>query len=573
MFQQFNLLGGYVKEMDKYNEPQIYVVNNNGIAKRLDKEYIVTTGNLGVVRDVAYEQYENAKYFNLEFDIASNLHEYKVLIIDLQTNNEVKECCDNEEPEGIPYLFMTSYPQKIFRPMPFVMNILKERASGECLKIIFADSDYTETYNIVELIKQNQYDYPETHSRNIYEIIAADTSNKSGKRIKSENNELAKMIYIYAKAYKVIFNLPTEWDPEIREYVDDKNYIPLLRNQDGEIVSYIGYKKDVGYEIVLPICEKKEELIYNLISQSLPEIIPDYFPESREFEWINSQEFLPKEIIECEERKKKLQIEFNAEIAKIDAEKDVINKKYQFLRDMLIESGQPLVNAVCEYLKWLGFSNVTSIDGSEDILREDIQVDDRDKLYIIEVKGIGGTSTDAECSQVAKHRRKREKENRDKDIIPIYIVNHQRYIRPSLRQHPPFSANQIDYAENDERGLLTTWQMYMQYKLIEEGIFTKEETRETFCKVGLLTLIPETMKKIGTFDEYFKKPKAGILKLIDFEVSVGEEVWARKEEKWVKTKIISMQLDGKDVKKANSGEVGVVTERELEKGYELFLKR
>lgn len=92
-------------------------------------------------------------------------------------------------------------------------------------------------------------------------------------------------------------------------------------------------------------------------------------------------------------------------------------------------------------------------------------------------KGIGGTSTDAECSQVAKHRRRREKEHRDKEILPIYIVNHQRYIRPSLRQNPPFSDNQIDYAKNDERGLLTTWQLYNQYKLIENGIFTKKETR------------------------------------------------------------------------------------------------
>ena len=158
--------------------------------------------------------------------------------------------------------------------------------------------------------------------------------------------------------------------------------------------------------------------------------------------------------------------------------RNAVDKKYKFLNDLLIETGDKLVQAVCTYFKWLGFSNVEAIDGNEDILREDIQITEEDKLYIIEVKGIGGTSTDAECSQVAKHRRKREKEHRDKEIIPIYIVNHQRYMRPSLRQNPPFSDNQIDYAENDERGLLTTWQLYNQYKLIENGVFTREETRE-----------------------------------------------------------------------------------------------
>ena len=87
------------------------------------------------------------------------------------------------------------------------------------------------------------------------------------------------------------------------------------------------------------------------------------------------------------------------------------------------------------------------IDGIEDVLREDIQVYDGEDLLIVEVKGIGGTSTDAECSQVAKHRRRREKENRDKNVIPIYIVNHQRYINPKSRENPPFSRDQIDYAK------------------------------------------------------------------------------------------------------------------------------
>lgn len=49
---------------------------------------------------------------------------------------------------------------------------------------------------------------------------------------------------------------------------------------------------------------------------------------------------------------------------------------------------------------------------------------------------------------------------------PIYIVNHQRYMNPSLRDNPPFKDNQIDYAEDDERRLLTTWQLFKQFKCI-----------------------------------------------------------------------------------------------------------
>ena len=257
------------------------------------------------------------------------------------------------------------------------------------------------------------------------------------------------------------------------------------------------------------------------------------------------------------------------------------NEKIKSTRDCFTE--QALVQAVCTYFKWLGFANVEAIDGNEDILREDIQILEDDKLFItygkpempagkIEVKGIGGTSTDAECSQVAKHRRRREKEHRDKEILPIYIVNHQRYIRPSLRQNPPFSDNQIDYAKNDERGLLTTWQLYNQYKLIENGIFTKKETRESLDKWGLISLLPKNLIRVGIYKEYFKKPKAGILTLNNVKLEVGKMIYAKKDGKWICTSIVSIQLNDKDVDQVDNGEVGIVTDIELEKGYEIFVK-
>lgn len=34
--------------MEKYNEPQIYIVNNEKITERLSKNYNVATGDLGV---------------------------------------------------------------------------------------------------------------------------------------------------------------------------------------------------------------------------------------------------------------------------------------------------------------------------------------------------------------------------------------------------------------------------------------------------------------------------------------------------------------------------------------------
>ena len=76
--------------MEKYKEPQIYIVNNREITERLSQNYIVATGDLGVAKTVEYEEYVNKRYVDLEYSMISNLHEYSVVIIDLQNENETR---------------------------------------------------------------------------------------------------------------------------------------------------------------------------------------------------------------------------------------------------------------------------------------------------------------------------------------------------------------------------------------------------------------------------------------------------------------------------------------------------
>lgn len=559
--------------MKKYDEPQIYIVNNSKIAERLNQKYNIAVGDLGVIKEAEYGQYENKKYVNLEYSMIGNLHEYSVVIIDLQSRDEVKHCTEDDKPNVVPFLFELSYPQKYFIPAPMMLRIMRSELKKQCLKIIFAGEKYTQKYNWAEVTGQDRYGYLHQEEHDIYETIQANAISKIGKKIVAEKNGLAQIIAKYAKEYKVIFDLPSKWDASAGTSNPDPNFVPLLKNQDGETISYIGYSADYGFEILLPICESKDELIEKLLTSVLPGILPDYFPESEDFEWIKEKEFLPEEITELEKERVTIQEEYNSKMKALNEKKAEVEQKYKFLNELLTETGDKLVKAVCTYFKWLGFNDVVSIDGSEEILREDIQIAEGNKLYIVEVKGIGGTSTDAECAQVAKHRRRRERENRDKEIVPIYIVNHQRYMNPLLRQNPPFSDNQIEYAESDERGLLTTWQLYKQYKLIEAGIFTKEETRDSLDSWGLISLIPQKLKCIGMFGEYFKKPKAGILKLNNSEIKVGDEIYGQKGGKWIRTKVASIQLDGKNVDSVQNGEVGIVTEAELEKGFELFISK
>lgn len=559
--------------MEKYKEPQICIINNSEIAEKLEEKYVVVEGDLGILKQIKYEPYENQRYVHLDCNLIHNLHEYKVVIIDMQKKRIKKGCSENETPDGLKYMYQVDYPENKFDPAPYMMNQITKEMSKESFRIIFANKAYGINYKIVEIVKQNQVSYSTEFALNIYDTINAHAFNKEGNKIRANNYILAQTIAKYVVGYKVVFNLPTVWDTTKQESVPDSNFVPLILNQDGEVISYFGYDEKTGYELLLPLCEDKEKLIDELFSQVLPEILPDIFPESKEFLWINGKDFRPKEILEYDKKKEKLENEYIRQLAEIEVREKAIYEKYQFLNDLLTQTGDNLVKAVCKYLKWLGYDDVREIDGQEEILREDIQIVDGKNLYIIEVKGISRTSTDAECSQISKHRTKREKENRDKDIISIYIVNHQRYINPQLRNNPPFSKYQIDYAKNDERGLLTTWQLYQQFHFIEDGIFTKEETRQAMKTIGLITLLPENYYSIGKVIEYYNKPKACILDIHDVEIKRGGYIWAKKGDVWKKGKICSIQVNDKDVDIACDGEVGLVLDIELAKGFELFIKR
>lgn len=558
--------------MEKYKEPQIYVVNNSKIANELRNNYIVDEGNLGIVKHVKYGKCENHRYVNLEYDMISNLHEYKVVIIDLQNKNEEKICIKDEDPLGSPYLFKVNYPAKIFNPAPIVMEELSKSMNKNNLRIIFANCNNSEEYEIVKLKRQYDYKYVNGYRADFYSTIDSCVSEKRGKKIVTESYELAKIINKYVLEYRVIFGMPTRWDQNQNKRIADKNYVPLLLNQDKEVISYLGYNEKRGYELLLPVCKDKEKLIDELFKKVLPNIFKDIFPESKDFDWLKADEFQPKQILTCEEKKQKLKEVYEQQLCEIEEEEKQIYEKYRFLSELLTETGDVLVEAVKEYFEWLGYKDVKIIDGDEKTLREDIQIYEGDDLFIVEVKGIGGTSTDAECSQVSKHRRRREKQYRDKNVIPIYIVNHQRYTNPRLRENPPFSEDQIEYAENDERGLLTTWQLYQQYKLIENGIFTKEETRESMKKIGLVTLLPENLCCIGKIEEYFSKPKAGILNIHKTEIKVGDDIWAQKDMLWIKGKICSLQVNNTNIDKIDDGEVGIVLDVELGRGFKVFVK-
>lgn len=201
---------------------------------------------------------------------------------------------------------------------------------------------------------------------------------------------------------------------------------------------------------------------------------------------------------------------------------------------------------------------------------EDVQVELDNGILVIEVKGIGGTSTDGECSQVSKIKHRREKERKSFDVFALYIVNHQRYLPPLNRTNPPFNEQQIADAISDERGLLSTWQLFNLYNEINAGLISKEEARAQILQFGYVAFKPKLTSNIGQPKEILKGGMVVILDISNTEIKVNDTIIIEKGGAYSKAKIISLQLDDKAVQTATNGEVGIKLDVKISKNSTLW---
>ncbi|MEQ8240645.1 MAG: hypothetical protein RIA69_15610 [Cyclobacteriaceae bacterium] len=226
-------------------------------------------------------------------------------------------------------------------------------------------------------------------------------------------------------------------------------------------------------------------------------------------------------------------------------------------------------------MKWLGFDQIRKQDDepkNSKILEEDIQIELENGLLIIECKGIGGTSTDSDCSQISKIKHRRCKDRNRFDVYALYIVNHQRYLPPLHRANPPFSDIQIQEAENDERGLLSTWQLFNLYHDIEAGILSKAEVRKMFLAYGLVTFRPLDLILVDEPKEFFKDGRVCIVTLSNIEIKLGDEVLIERDGQFERMMIEGIQLNDNPVTSVTNGEVGISLNNSIRKKSKIWLR-
>ena len=152
-------------------------------------------------------------------------------------------------------------------------------------------------------------------------------------------------------------------------------------------------------QFVFPQLEDKASFIKDLFENFIFVQLSNFFPDVEVKRWIHQPIYdLPEEkkIRDIISDKKK---QFEVEISKLEKQAEEIRKKEEFYKQLLTGTGTQLVHAVKKYLEWLGFTDVVDKDDAiedGDIKEEDLYFKYKDQLVLIEIKGINGTSTDAE---------------------------------------------------------------------------------------------------------------------------------------------------------------------------------
>lgn len=549
------------------------------------KGFNCTSGTLGNLIEVPNTHQYDEHQCLLNFDFPPNLHEYDIVVINLQTSKTIPYKQSDHTRSQVKgtneYVLLSKFPQTVFDPRPYSASILKNKCSDlqnkESIIIVFARKKESIEYESASITQRglesigeftrNTYSFLESFPSSDNVIgeeteICADTSGEITKLLAKHNDDCA---------YAITFDHPKIWKDS--KNMKRESFYPLMQTSDGRIISF-GDFGSKPYVFLFPLIKRKKEFLVELFQNVLPSIFPKVFPYCTQFSWLKDEAYqLPNEKTLLAE-KKQLEIEYAKKIEEAKRRIDTNHEKYSFLHDLLTQTSDELVKTVENYFRWLGFAEVINMDEANPGQKEeDLQVQLDSGLLVVEVKGIGGTSTDGECSQISKVKYRRARERNSFVVYALYIVNHQRYLPPKERMNPPFNAQQVEDAKNDERGLVSTYELFKLYFYIDSGVITKEDARKALLQHGLVTFAPSNSVRIGCPLEIHHNGLVAILRIEGVTFSKGATIIICDEQKFRCSKIIDIQFNGKQVGSISDGDIGVKLNTKISQTSELWLKQ
>ena len=391
------------------------------------------------------------------------------------------------------------------------------------------------------------------------------TYEDSGREIKycSEDPELVEVMSKHFKEAQFSCNLQG-----LYHHQDAWRWKPLAVNKFGETISaLIAPKQDSndGIILILPRVTDQAALLKDLLKDILPSMAPNLFPLSESKKWEARPEYEFPAV-----RNRRLEIKRIEETAKEEVlrlerlvEKELA--KNAFLFELVTGTGDALVEAVMKALQLIGFNNVVDMDeklkaeGRSNSLREDLRIEDKDPLLIVDVKGVNGHPSDGEALQSSKHTMIYMQESDDTKARALSIINHQRS-RPPLERdnHMPFRQEILDNAKQVNIGLLTGWDLFRLARGVIRHGWEPDLVTPLFYQIERIAPVPIHYKFIGEVAQVWQEAEAFSIHLENEPLKKGDFISIEFPVDFEEQKIESIRVNDEDVTEVAAGvEIGL----------------
>jgi hypothetical protein len=288
------------------------------------------------------------------------------------------------------------------------------------------------------------------------------------------------------------------WD---QDSMAGARYEFLAKDREGHPISMI-IRKGKGFYLLLPWFGPKNIEVTDFILKDILPLLSLKAMESAEYGWLDSEEYtfpVLKDLILRREDEIKRHERALQEIE--DMIRDARATEQEAFNKLLKAEGEELKKVVVQALKYLGWGRVVDVDEywkkvirnkEEDIWliepgAQPVEVSlQREPMILVLVRGNRNWATDDECALLQKFKGRRMQEFDNTKMKAVLIGNYFSTQEAKARSNP-FAALQIEEAQKDGNGLLTTYTLFRAVKAEKEGRARKESLRSQLAeKTGLI---------------------------------------------------------------------------------------
>jgi hypothetical protein len=274
----------------------------------------------------------------------------------------------------------------------------------------------------------------------------------------------------------------------------------LAKTADGAPAAMV-VRKGKGYFLILPSFGPKNVEVVEYILKDKLSLSAEPAPEPAG-DWAESDEYAFPELKALAARRDEEKKRFEEVLADYDRQIKEMKAggQEEFLR-LLKGEGAVLKKAVVGAFRYLGWGRVVDVD---DYWKKTIRNKEEDawlidpgdspveagirkgELVLVLVRGGKNWATDDECVLLQKYKGRRMQEFDNTRMKAVLVGNYFSAVDPKDRSNP-FSAGQVEEAQKDGNGLLTTYELFRAIKAEKENRISKDAIREQIrLKTGLI---------------------------------------------------------------------------------------